>query len=390
LITYSRQNVSFLDAFRVAWQVKFKSLTQGEKIREFEFKVAEYVGARYAVAVSSGTAGLHLAHLALGHPEGANVVTSPISFVATANSIIYASQNPIFVDIELNSGNLSVEELRKTIETLDVKTIVPVHYAGTPCDMKKIYEIAKNKRINIIEDAAHALGGYYESGEKIGSCNFSDMTVFSFHPVKSITTGEGGIITTNDEHLYKKLLQLRTHGIHKNEYEFEEKFIAYTDRIPNTWYYEMNMLGYHYRMTDIQAALGCSQMNKLDKFMRKRRKLATRYNELLINLKNIKLLSRNSISKSANHLYPILINFEKIKYSRNELMLKLKKSKITTQVHYIPIPMHPFYRSRSYTMDNLPNALNFYFSVLSIPIHPGLTQYRQLKVIKNLKNLISE
>ena len=288
MITYSRQNVSFLDAFKVAWQVKFKSLTQGEKIREFEFKVAEYVGARYAVAVSSGTAGLHLAHLALGHPEGANVVTSPISFVATANSIIYASQNPIFVDIELNSGNLSVEELRKTIETLDVKTIVPVHYAGTPCDMKKIYEIAKNKKINIIEDAAHALGGYYESGEKIGSCNFSDMTVFSFHPVKSITTGEGGIITTNDEHLYKKLLQLRTHGIHKNEYEFEEKFIAYTDRIPNTWYYEMNMLGYHYRMTDIQAALGCSQMNKLDKFMRKRRKLATRYNELLINLKNIK------------------------------------------------------------------------------------------------------
>jgi UDP-4-amino-4,6-dideoxy-N-acetyl-beta-L-altrosamine transaminase len=385
LIPYSRQNISFRDALNVAKQVKFKSLTQGFQITNFEERIAKYVGARFAVAVSSGTAGLHLAHLALGQTKGSKVITSPISFVASANSIIYAGQEPVFIDIDPNTGNMDVEKLQETVGKLQIRTVVPVHYAGFPCEMEKIFNICQKSSIRIIEDAAHALGANYETGEKIGSCKYSDLTVFSFHPVKSITTGEGGIITTNDEDLYIKLIKLRTHGIAKNEHPLQNEILGLTNGKRNTWYYEMQELGFHYRLTEIQAALGVSQMRKLDTFINKRRKVAKRYNKFL---KKLKVLKNNENMIGAFHLYPIKIKFDKIQISRNDLIQSLKKLGIMSQVHYIPIPLQPYYKNLGYTVTELPNAMSFYHSILSIPIYPGLGILKQRKVIKSLTKLL--
>ena len=388
MIPYSRQTISFFDALSVARQIKFKSLTQGLKINDFEEKVAKYVGSRFAVAVSSGTAGLHLAHLALGEAPGSKVITSPISFVASANSIIYAGQKPIFIDIDPNTGNISLEKLEEAIGRYQIKTVVPVHYAGFPCDMEKIFDICKKESIHIIEDAAHALGAEYSSGEKIGSCKYSDLTVFSFHPVKSITTGEGGIITTNNEDLYLKLVKLRTHGIAKNDQPVQNKILGLTNGKRNAWYYEMEQLGFHYRLTEIQAALGVSQMRKIDKFIRARRKVAKRYNKSLKKLNNIEILKSNENMVGAFHLYPIKIKFEKIMISKNDLINGLKKLGIMSQVHYIPIPLHPYYKNLGYTVTELPNAIDFYYRILSIPIYPGFSALKQRKVIRSLDKLI--
>ena len=388
MIPYSKQTITVLDAIYVARQVKFRSLTQGSEIQKFENSIAQYVGAKYAVAVSSATAGLHIAHLALGHPLGAKVVTSPISFVASANSIIYAGQTPIFVDVEVDSGNMSAEKLAEVLNSQNISTVVPVHFAGNPCDMEKIYDLCKGRRISIIEDAAHALGSNYITGEKIGSCKYSDLTVFSFHPVKSITTGEGGVITTNNPELHAKLLKLRSHGIQKNDLEPSNQLLGKTNGIKNLWYYEMDSIGYHYRLTEIQAALGVSQMKKVDKFIKKRRKIALRYDKLISQINSINSIKKDLRNISANHLFPISIDFTSISRGKNDVMLELRKNGIMTQVHYVPIPLHPFYQKLGYNMEHLPNALNFYFQILSIPIYPRLSFRKQKKIVKIFKNLL--
>ncbi len=387
MIPYSTQTITIFDAIYVARQVKFRSLTQGSEIQKFEKSISQYVGAKYAVAVSSATAGLHIAHLALGHPSGAKVVTSPISFVASANSIIYAGQTPIFVDVEMDSGNLSVEKLAETLNSQNISAVVPVHFAGNPCDMEKIYGLCKEQNISIIEDAAHALGSNYITGEKIGSCKYSDLTVFSFHPVKSITTGEGGVVTTNSPELYAKLLKLRSHGIQKNDLEPTNELLGKTNGIKNIWYYEMDSIGYHYRLTEIQAALGVSQMKKIDKFVKKRRKIALRYDKLISQISSINSIKKELRNISANHLFPISIDFTAISRGKNELMLELRQNGVMTQVHYMPIPLHPFYQKLGYNMEQLPNALNFYFQTLSIPIYPRLSFRKQKKIVKIFKKL---
>ena len=388
MIPYSKQTISVLDAINVARQVKFKSLTQGIQIDRFEQSIAAYVGAKYAVAVSSATAGLHIAQLALEKPPGSKVITSPISFVASANSIIYAGHIPMFIDIDPNSGNINVQDLEKSIIEHNVKTVVPVHYAGLPCNMEKIYEVCVKYNVSIIEDAAHALGGNYETGEKIGSCKYSDLTVFSFHPVKSITTGEGGVITTNNEVLYNKLIELRSHGIIKNLQSVKNPILGMTKGKRNLWYYEMNSIGFHYRMTEMQAVLGISQMKKIDKFINRRRNIAYKYNRSLQKFKNIELLGNDKMHLSAHHLYPIKIKFENINLSRNELMIKLRELGIMTQVHYLPIQLHPYYKKLGYTTEQTPDALNFYFQILSIPIYPTLGWRNQRKVISILSRLL--
>jgi len=389
LIPYGKHNVRLSEAVKVAWQVRFHSLTQGSKIEEFERLVAKYVGANYAVAVSSATAGLHIAMLALDLPQNSKVITSPISFVASSNSIIYAGHNPLFVDIDTDTLNVDLELLEEQVQLdPEIRGIIPVHFAGLPCDMSRLNQVAKARGIRVIEDAAHALGASYANGQKVGSCSFSDMTVFSFHPVKSITTGEGGMVTTNDYELYKKLIRLRSHGINKLDDEFRNPILSMTAGIVNPWYYEMIELGFNFRLTEIQAVLGISQMKRLDSFISRRVKLVERYKDLMRNSSKFSPAQKISNTGSANHIFPIRINFASSSTSRSELMSHLKENGVSSQVHYIPIPAQPFYKQLGYSISDIPNSFAYYEEALTIPLFPSLKGREQRKIIKLLEALI--
>ena len=388
MIPYGKHHVDEEDIKSVIKVLKSDNLTQGPLIDAFEKEISKYVGAKYSVALTSCTAGLHLAAIVSKINKGKVLLTSPITFVATANSSLYCNGETIFADIDSSTINISIDSIKKIISQKKIHAIAPVHFGGLPCNMKKIKEIADEVGAIIYEDAAHAFGASFPDGSKVGSCKYSDMTIFSFHPVKSIATGEGGVVTTNDKYLYERLLRLRNHGIEKNQDNFQSKNNSITNGINNPWYYEMQELGYHYRITDIQCALGLSQLKKIDKFIMKRRELAKKYDLAFENLKNCEPIQKNMRDFSSNHLYILRINFKKLSKTRASLMEELKNVGIMTQVHYIPVISHPYFQKKNYKESNFPNCYNYYNSALSIPLFYDLTDKQQSYVIDQVKKLI--
>lgn len=389
IIPYGRHYLDEDDIQSVADVLRHGWLTQGPKIAEFEAAIAARVGARYAVAVSSGSAGLHLACMAADIGKGDTVVTSPNTFVASALCAHYVGAVPRFVDIDRDTLNLDAGKLARQFPARDpVKAIIPVHFGGLPCDMPAIRGAADRHGAVVIEDAAHALGAVYPDGRPVGCCAHSEMTVFSFHPVKVMATGEGGAITTNSEALYRRLLRLRSHGITKNDDPFVNSELAFTDGVQNPWYYEMQELGFNYRITDIQCALGLSQLNKLDRFLQRRRELALRYDRIFSEMPNIVRTQLDGRTISAHHLYPVRIEFAAAGLSRAAFMQALRELGILCQVHYIPVHYHPYFRENGHQGDRFPEAERYYDQALSLPLFYGLSDEDQDYVAGSIKSLL--
>ena len=385
MIPYGRHYIDEDDIQAVVEVLRGGVLTQGPTVEAFERAVATDVGAKYAVALSSGTAALHLAALVAGVGPGKSVVTTPITFVASSNAALYVGGRVVFADIDPDTVNLSPESLIQALKNNpDVRAVIPVHFAGLPCDMPAIKAAADQAGAVVIEDAAHALGATYPNGQRVGSCAYSLMTTFSFHPVKAIAAGEGGMITTNDEATYRKLLRLRSHGINKLDDPFLLPGQAFTDSVQNPWYYEMQDLGFHYRITDIQCGLALSQLKKLDQFVSRRRALAKRYDSEFANLKGCRPAQLGWGESSSHHLYVLRIDFDALGVSRAKFMHALRTFEIITQVHYTPVPMQPYYRSLGFDPNNYPNAQRYYHEALSIPLYFGLTDEQQSFVIQKL------
>ena len=388
MIPYGKHHIDEDDIKSVVKVLKSKYLTQGPLISTFENEVSKFVGSKYAVAVTSCTAGLHLASIVSNLKKGKNLLTSPITFVSTANSALFCGAETVFADIDKSTINLSPDMIKKVISKKKIHAIAPVHFGGLPCDMYNIKKIANKIGATVYEDAAHAFGASFPDGTKVGSCKYSDMTVFSFHPVKSIATGEGGVITTNDKKKYLQLKKLRNHGLEKKQRNFQLKNQSLSGNLNNPWYYEMQELGFHYRITDIQCALGLSQLKKIKKFLFKRRQLAEKYDFAFNNLKNCKPIQKNMRKLSSNHLYILNIDFKKIGKTRAYLMNEFAKKEIITQVHYIPVTSHPYFRKIKYKKTDLPNSYKYYNNCLSIPLFYDLTNKQQSHVISQVKKLI--
>ena len=375
-LPYSRQLIEEDDIRAVIEVLKSDFLTQGPKIPEFEKALADYCGAKYAVAVATGTAALHAACFAAGLSSGEELVTSPITFAATSNAALYCGARPVFVDIEPETGNIDPSLIEAAI-TEKTRILAPVDYSGHPVDLDPILEIARKRSLVVIEDASHALGATYK-GKKIGS--LSDMTVLSFHPVKPITTGEGGAVLTNNEEYYKKLQLFRTHGITKDPDLLEEKDVG-------PWYYEMHQLGYNFRITDIQCALGLSQLAKLERFIRERRAVVDFYREALAGIPEIEMTREKDYAFSPWHLFPIRLKGE-LAPRRREIFIRLREAGIWVQVHYIPVYLQPYYRKLGYPAGLCPKAEVFSQSEITLPVFQGMKREETSYVIDRLIDIV--
>lgn len=378
LIPYGRQSIGADDIKAVVKVLKSDWLTKGPLIKRFEEALCSYTGAKFAVCVSSGTAALHLAVAALGLKKGCFGVTSPITFLASANALVYNGLRPLFADIDPRTVNISPGALAGVIRK-DTRVVIPVHFAGRPADMKKISAIAARSKCFVIEDAAHAIGSRYPDGVRVGNCAYSDMTIFSFHPVKTVTCGEGGAIMTNDKKLYERLLCLRSHGVTRDPHLLKNS--------PGPWYYEMRELGFNYHLTDIHAALGLSQLKKIDRFADRRRKIVNRYNEAFRQISWLKPVSKED-KLCVYHLYVVRVDFKGLGISRREFMERLAMAGVGTQVHYIPIYRQPFYlRNFRFPRAQFPEAEKYYKECLSLPLFPAMTDNDVNRVISAVLQL---
>ncbi len=370
-IPYGKQSIDEDDINSVVEVLKSDFLTTGPKIKEFEEELCRYTNAKYCVAVANGTAALHLASLVLLN-KGDKVITTPNSFVATSNSILYVEAKPIFVDIK-EDGNIDLdlceEELKKDSS---IKAIYVVHFSGNPIEQEKLKYLKESYNIKILEDCAHSLGASF-GNIKAGSCENSDCSILSFHPVKHITTGEGGAVTTNSKEIYEKLLELRAHGIKR-----------FPDAAP--WYYEMHSLGFNYRITDMQAALGISQLKKLDSFIKRRKEIALKYDEAFLNSVVKPLYSFNQ--NSSYHLFVVKVDFSKLNISKVELFNKMREKNIGLQLHYIPINKQPYYKSLGYGNEDTPIMNKYYDECFSLPMYSSLSNEEQEYVIKTLFEIL--
>lgn len=384
MIPYGKQDISQADIDAVVEVLNSDFLTQGPQVPLFEKTVANYCGAEFGVAVNSATSALHIACLALGLGKGDYLWTSPNTFVASANCGLYCGAQVDFVDINPHTYNLCEHKLEEKLKQAKInnclpKVVIPVHFAGQSCDMKRIHQLSKEYGFNIIEDASHAIGGQY-LGKPVGGCQYSDISVFSFHPVKIITTGEGGIATTNQQNLAEKMQRLRSHGVTRDS-------SLMTKETEGDWYYHQVDLGFNYRMTELQAALGVSQMTRLDDFVAKRTDYAQGYQSLLKELPII-LPYQADYAESSYHLFPILIDVEKVNKSRKAIFDELRINGIGVNVHYIPVHTQPFYQNLGFKSGDFPLAESYYQQAISIPIFHAMTDKQQETVVTVLKQVL--
>lgn len=360
---YGRQSIGQAELEAVLAVLNSDFLTCGPGVRAFEQALCEYTGAKYCVAVSNATAGLHMAAMAIGLARGDEAITSPITFLSSANCICFTGAHPVFADIEQATANIDPAEIERRI-TEKTKALIPVHFAGQSCDMEAIHAIAKKHGLYVIEDAAHAIGSDYRGG-KVGSCKYSDMAVFSFHPVKNMTTGEGGAVMTNNRDLYEKLCALRAHGMYKD------------GGMASTWEYEMRDLGYNYRMTDMQAALGFAQLQRLEAFKQRRREIVDYYNRHL----GLPHLEEKTFSNACFHLYPVLVE------KRREFYFAARKKGLNLQVHYIPVHTQPYYARFGCKKGDYPRAEAYYEHCISLPLYPALQDSDLQEIVRRIQEI---